>query len=341
MAIKAFVSGCTGTELDDEEKAFFAAEQPLGLILFKRNCETPAQVRALVESFAAAVGRADAPILIDQEGGRVRRLRPPHWPDYPAAGVIGALDARSPEAGDRAAWLQGRLMADDLRAVGITIDCAPVLDAIIPGASEAIGDRSFGGDPGRVTRLGRAMAEGFIAGGVVPVVKHIPGQGRALVDSHYALPVVDTDLATLESADFLPFRALSWLPAAMTSHTVFTAIDAERPATTSAALIRGIIRERIGFDGVLFSDDVSMNALAGDHRERGRAIFEAGCDIVLHCSGRMEDMLAIADVAPPLAGRAAERVHAMMASVGAPAPLDRPAARAEFDALLASAALGA
>lgn len=341
MAIKAFVSGCAGTELGEGEKTFFAAEQPLGLILFKRNCESPAQVRALVESFTAAVGRGDAPVLIDQEGGRVRRLRPPHWPDYPSAGVIGALAARDPEAGVRAAWLQGRLMADDLRAVGITIDCAPVLDAIIPGASEAIGDRSFGGDAERVTRLGRAVAEGLMAGGVVPVLKHIPGQGRALVDSHYTLPVVDADLATLESVDFLPFRALAGLPAAMTSHTVFTAIDAERPATTSPVVIRDIIRGRIGFDGVLFSDDVSMNALAGDHRARGKAIFEAGCDIVLHCSGRMEDMQAIADVAPPLAGKAAERVRAMMASVGAPAPLDRVAARAEFDALLASAAIGA
>ena len=341
MAIKAFVSGCTGTELDDEEKAFFAAEQPLGLILFKRNCETPAQVRALVESFTAAVGRPDAPILIDQEGGRVRRLRPPNWPDYPSAGAIGMLAGRDPEAGARAAWLQGRLMADDLGAIGINIDCAPVLDAIVPGASEAIGDRSFGGDPESVTRLGRAVAEGLMAGGVVPVVKHIPGQGRALVDSHYALPAVEADLATLAATDFAPFQALADLPAAMTSHTLFTAIDADRPATTSAILIRDIIRRRIGFDGVLFSDDVSMNALAGDHRERGRAIFEAGCDIVLHCSGRMEDMLAIADVAPPLAGKAAARVEAMMASVGAPEPFDRTAARAEFDALLASATAGA
>ncbi len=341
MAIKAFVSGCTGTELDDEEKAFFAAEQPLGLILFKRNCETPAQVRALVDSFTDAVGRPDAPILIDQEGGRVRRLRPPNWPEYPSAGTIGALAGRDPEAGARAAWLHGRLMADDLGAVGITIDCAPVLDAIVPGASEAIGDRSFGGDPDRVTRLGRAVAEGLMAGGVVPVVKHIPGQGRALVDSHYALPLVDADLATLEATDFAPFRALARLPAAMTSHTLFTAIDAAHPATTSAILIRDIIRGRIGFDGVLFSDDVSMNALAGDHRERGKAIFEAGCDIVLHCSGRMEDMRAIADVAPTLAGRAAARVEAMMASVGAPEPFDRTAGRAEFDALLTPVAAGA
>lgn len=341
MAIKAFVSGCAGTGLSDEERAFFAAEQPLGLILFKRNCDTPDQVRALVDDFLAAVGRPDAPVLIDQEGGRVRRLRPPHWPDYPSAEVIGALARRDLAAGTRAAWLKGRLMADDLLPIGITVNCAPVLDAIRPGASEAIGDRSFSGDPELVTALGRAVAEGLIAGGVVPVVKHVPGQGRALVDSHYALPVVEADLETLDSTDFQPFRALSGLPAAMTSHTVFTAIDADRPATTSAILIRDIIRGRIGFDGVLFSDDVSMNALAGDHRERGRAIFEAGCDIVLHCSGRMSDMQAIAGVAPTLAGRAADRVRAMMAAVGAPEPFDRTTAREEFVALLAGGWSGA
>lgn len=340
MAVKAFVSGCAGVALTDEESGFFAEEQPLGLILFKRNCETPDQVRGLVAAFRAAVGRADAPVMIDQEGGRVRRLRPPHWPDYPAAAVLGRLAAADPEAGARAAWLHGRLLAADLAELGITIDCTPVLDVIIPGASEAIGDRSFGGDPALVTRLGRAVAEGLLAGGVVPVTKHIPGQGRALVDSHYALPVVGDALAVLEATDFLPFAALADLPAAMTSHTVFTAIDPERPATTSAVLIRDIIRGRIGFDGVLFSDDVSMNALAGDHRTRSKAIFEAGCDIVLHCSGRFDDMRAVAAVAPPLAGDAARRVGRMMAALDAPEPLDRTAARAEFEALLSAAGTG-
>jgi beta-N-acetylhexosaminidase len=335
MAIKAFVSGCAGTELSGSEAAFFAAEQPLGLILFKRNCETPDQVRALVDAFRTAVGRPDAPVMIDQEGGRVRRLRPPHWPDYPAAGVLSGIAQGDPDAGARAAWLQGRLMAADLHDLGITIDCAPVLDAIIPGASQAIGDRSFGGDVALVTRLGRAVANGLLAGGVLPVTKHMPGQGRAMVDSHDVLPVVDADLAALEATDFLPFAALADLPAAMTSHTVFTAVDPQRPATTSAILIRDIIRGRIGFDGVLFSDDVSMNALAGDHRARAKAIFDAGCDIVLHCSGRMDHMREVADVSPALAGVAATRVARMMAALTPPHPFDRAAGRAEFNALLA------
>ena len=289
MAVKAFISGCAGTALDAGERAFFAEEQPLGLILFKRNCETRDQVRALISDFRGAVGRADAPVMIDQEGGRVRRLRPPEWPAYPSARVHGDLAVRDSAAAVRAAWLHGRLMGADLADLGITIDCAPVLDVIVPGASEAIGDRSFGGDPTTVTLLGRAMADGLAAAGVAPVIKHIPGQGRAVVDSRDTLPVVDTDLDTLMATDFAPFVALADLPAAMTSHTVFSAVDA-RPATTSPTLIRDIIRERIGFDGLLFSDDVSMNALAGNHAERGKAIFDAGCDIVLHCSGLMDDM---------------------------------------------------
>lgn len=333
MAAKAFVSGCAGTELSGDEQVFFAVEQPLGLILFKRNCENPAQVRALTETFRAVVGRPDAPVLIDQEGGRVRRLRPPNWPDYPAARVLGDVAGEDPERGARAAWLHGRLMASDLRDVGITIDCAPVLDVIAPGASDAIGDRSFGNDPAMVARLGRAVADGLIAGGVVPVVKHIPGQGRAAVDSHYVLPVVEADIDTLERVDFAPFAALADLPAAMTSHTVFSAVDAMNPATTSRTVIRDIIRKRIGFDGLLFSDDVSMNALAGDHRERGKAIFDAGCDILLHCSGRMEDMQAVADVSPILAGKALDRVERVIGLARPPEPFDRAAAREEYLAL--------
>lgn len=341
MAAKAFVSGCAGTELTGDERVFFAVEQPLGLILFKRNCDNPAQVRALVDDFRSVVGRADAPVLVDQEGGRVRRLRPPNWPDYPAARVLGEIAAESPEKGARAAWLHGRLMAADLRDVGITVDCAPVLDVIASGASDAIGDRSFGADPALVTRLGRAMAEGLMDGGVAPVVKHVPGQGRAAVDSHYVLPVVEADFDTLAGTDFAPFAALADLPAAMTSHTVFSAVDPMNPATTSPAVIRDIIRERIGFDGLLFSDDVSMNALAGDHRERGKAIFDAGCDIVLHCSGRMEDMQAVADVAPLLSGKARARADRMMALAKTPEPFDRAAAREEYLALAGAAWVGA
>jgi beta-N-acetylhexosaminidase len=297
-------------------------------------------VRALVEDFRNVVGRRDAPALIDQEGGRVRRLRPPNWPDYPAARVLGDI-AGNAERGARAAWLLGRLMAADLRDVGITVDCTPVLDVITPGASDAIGNRSFGADPALVARLGRAVADGLIAGGVAPVVKHIPGQGRAAVDSHYVLPVVEADLETLAEADFAPFVALADLPAAMTSHTVFSAVDPMNPATTSPAVIRDIIRRRIGFDGLLLSDDVSMNALAGDHRERGKAIFDAGCDVVLHCSGRIEDMRAIADVAPLLSEKVRARVDRVTALARAPGPLDRALAREEFLALAGSGWVGA
>jgi beta-N-acetylhexosaminidase len=341
MAVKAFVSGCEGLELTAEERVFFAIEQPLGLILFKRNCDSPEQVRALLDDFRMAVGRPDAPVLIDQEGGRVRRLRPPHWPDYPAARAIGDIAVKSADDGARAAWLHGRLMAADLRDLGINVDCAPVLDVIVAGASEAIGDRSFGGDPALVARLGRAVADGLIAGGVAPVVKHTPGQGRAAVDSHHVLPIVEAELDALTSTDFAPFRALADLPAAMTSHTVFVAVDPMNPATTSSLVIRDIIRGRIGFDGLLFSDDISMNALAGDHRERGTAIFKAGCDIVLHCSGRMEDMRAVADVAPFVAGKVRERIDRMMAVARTPEPLDRSAARGEFLSLLRPAWVGA
>jgi beta-N-acetylhexosaminidase len=280
-------------------------------------------------------------VLIDQEGGRVRRLRSPNWPDYPAAGVLGEIAAVDPESAVRAAWLLGRLIAADLHDVGITVDCAPVLDVITPGASDAIGNRSFGDDPGLVARLGRAVADGLIAGGVAPVVKHIPGQGRAAADSHYVLPIVEADLETLAETDFAPFVALADLPAAMTSHTVFSAVDPMNPATTSPAVIRDIIRERIGFDGLLFSDDVSMNALAGDHRERGRAIFEAGCDIVLHCSGLMQDMRAIADVAPLLSDKVRARVDRVTAIARAPEAFDRASGRGEFMALARSGWVGA
>lgn len=337
MTPKAFVSGCAGTRLTAEESAFFAEQQPWGLILFKRNCESRAQIRALTEAFRAAVGRPDAPVLIDQEGGRVRRLRPPIWPDYPACGVIGRIGEADMEKGARAAWLHGRLIAADLADVGIDVDCLPVLDVIVPGASEAIGDRSFSGDPELVAVLGRAMAEGLLAGGVGPVTKHSPGQGRATSDSHFDLPVVAADLDRLAATDFAPFVALADLPAAMTSHIVYSAIDDSRPATTSAVVIRDIIRKRIGFDGLLMSDDVSMNALSGDYGERATAIHSAGCDIVLHCNGRIEEMRAIADATPPLAGRSGERASRFLDAIQPPSAFDRQSGREEFLVLTAFA----
>ncbi len=333
--MKAFICGCAGPELSHDEVAFLRREQPFGLILFQRNCQDPQQLRDLTAAFRDAVGRADAPVLIDQEGGRVRRLKPPHWPAYPAAAVIAALHAAEPPAGLHAAWLHGRLIAADLADLGIDADCAPVLDVSVPGTSDAIGDRSFGGDPARVAALGRALAEGLMDGGVLPVMKHLPGQGRATSDSHVGLPVVSEGVETLETSDFAPFAALSDLPMAMTAHIVYSAIDPGRPATVSPVVIRDMIRGRIGFDGLLLSDDVSMHALSGDYGERAAAIYAAGCDIVLHCNGRAQEMLAVADAAPVLAGISGERAARALRARRQPVPFDRAAAREDYRALLA------
>ena len=338
MTAKAFISGCAGPALSPDEIAFFAGENPFGLILFQRNCRDPNEIRDLVAAFREAVGRADAPVLIDQEGGRVRRLKPPHWPPYAPAGDIGRLHGDDAGAGERAAWLQGRLIAADLHDLGIDVDCAPVLDVLTDGPSPAIGDRSFGTDPRRVAVLGRALANGLLDGGVLPAIKHVPGHGRATADSHLALPVVTESLEILAETDFRPFVELSDLPIAMTAHVVYSAIDANRPATVSAAVIRDIIRKRIGFDGLLVSDDVSMNALSGDYRERAASIYDAGCDLVLHCNGRTQEMRAVADTAPVLAGFSGERADRALRARRRPAPFDRAAGREEYDALLARVA---
>jgi beta-N-acetylhexosaminidase len=337
VAAKAFISGCESGSLTVEERRFFAEEGPWGLILFRRNCQSREQVRDLVGAFRDLVGRPDAPVLIDQEGGRVQRLGPPAWPAYPPGGVLGRIAESNREAGSRAAWLHGRLIADDLHAIGINVDCLPVLDVIAPDVSQAIGDRSFGGDPRIVTALGRSVANGLLDGGVLPVAKHIPGHGRATSDSHFTLPVVDAPLSTLAESDFVPFASLADLPLAMTSHVVYTAVDRERPGTTSAAVIRDIIRGRIGFDGLLMSDDVSMDALSGDYVSRARAIYAAGCDLVLHCKGRIEEMRTIALVAPPLAGPAGERAARALSRLRPPKAFDRDAARQELLALAARA----
>jgi len=335
--VKAFISGCAGTRLLAEEADFFAAEQPWGLILFRRNCGDREQIRELVRDFRKAVGRGDAPVLIDQEGGRVQRLRPPDWPAYPPARILGRLAEADREAGKRAAWLQGRLIATDLNELGITIDCLPVLDVAVPGVSEAIGDRSFGGDPDLVAALGRQAANGLLAGGVLPVMKHMPGHGRATADSHLTLPIVEASRDLLDRTDFVPFAALRDLPAGMTGHIVFRDIDPAQPATTSPAVIRDIIRGRINFDGLLMSDDVSMNALTGDYGERARAIHDAGCDLVLHCSGRIEEMRAIAAATPVLAGKASERAARALALLTPAQSFDRTAGRAELLAIAARA----
>lgn len=306
MSASAAIYGCAGLVLDEAERAFFRAARPWGFILFARNIDTPDQVRRLTVSLRDAAGH-DAQILIDQEGGRVQRLRPPHWHRYPPGRAYGAVHAADPEAGIKAAWLGARLIAEDLRDLGITVDCLPVIDVPVAGAHDVIGDRAYAQTPDEVAVLGRAAADGLLAGGVLPVMKHIPGHGRAGVDSHKNLPVVSASRHELEETDFPPFQALRDLPLAMTAHVVYAAIDPNAPATTSKKTIGEIVRGHIGFDGLLMSDDLSMEALAGELGERASASLAAGCDIVLHCNGRMAEMEAVAGEAPLLAGIAKTR----------------------------------
>lgn len=332
---KAFISGCAGTELSDEERAFFAEERPFALILFARNCQTPSQIRALIDEFRSIVGRNDAPVLIDQEGGRVQRLKPPLWPAYPPGRPLGIVAEENLADGKRAAWLLGRLIAVDLHELGITVDCLPVLDVAVPGMTDAIGDRSYSNDPEIVAALGGAVAEGLMEGGVLPVVKHIPGHGRAASDSHYDLPVVSADLDLLAETDFVPFSRLAHLPIGMTSHILYTSVDRERPSTLSKAIIRDIIRKRIGFDGLLMGDDISMKALSGDFTDLARATYDAGCDLVLHCNARIEEMRSVALAAPPLAGLSGERAARALSMLRQPAPFDRVTGQEELHALAA------
>jgi beta-N-acetylhexosaminidase len=311
MTQRAFITGLAGMFLSGEERAFLRDADPFGLILFGRNVETPDQLRALVTSCREALGR-EVPVLIDQEGGRVQRLAPPHWPRYPAGALYGRIYDRDRAAGRRAAFLGARLIAADLAALGIDVDCAPLADVPVAGADAIIGDRAYGETPDKVGELARAVADGLEAGGVLPVLKHIPGHGRATVDSHAALPTVEVAQAVLETGDFAVFRALSDLPLAMTAHVVFTAIDALAPATTSATLVRDVIRNWIGFDGLLMSDDISMGALSGSIEARSRAAIAADCDVVLHCNGRLDEMRAVAGAVPRLQGAAALRAEAAL-----------------------------
>ena len=335
MAPKAVIFGCEGLSLSAWERDFFSKQDPLGFILFARNCAEPEQIRALTGELRSTVGREHAPVLIDQEGGRVARLRPPHWRAAPPAARFGTLARRDPEAAREAARLNARLIAAELMALGITVDCVPLLDIAVPGAHEVIGDRAFSGDPGTVATLGRAVCEGMLAGGVMPVVKHIPGHGRAAVDSHHRLPEVSTGRAELEATDFAPFRALADAPWAMTGHVVYAAIDPERPATVSPKLVGEIIRGHIGFDGVLVSDDLSMQALCGGLGERAAAALSAGCDIALHCNGKAGEMAAVAEACGPLTEASLARLEAA-ARRPEPEPeaLDTAAALSRLKALL-------
>ena len=317
------------------ERRFVDEADPWGLILFKRNVTTPEALRRLVGEFRALLGR-QAPVLIDQEGGRVQRLGPPHWPSYPPGAAYGAAFDRDPDAGLRAARLGARLIASDLSELGIDVDCAPVADVPAAGADPVIGDRAYGTDPAKVAALAGAFAAGLIEGGVLPVLKHLPGHGRATADSHQRLPVVAADPTVLDATDFAAFRPLCGLPLGMTAHVVFSAIDPVAPATTSANIVRDVIRDSIGFSGLLMSDDISMGALSGSLSERSKAAIAAGCDMVLHCNGVLSEMVEVAAAVPALAGEAARRAEAALAARRAPTALDVAASRAEFAKLLSN-----
>ena len=334
MASRAFITGVSGLTPTHDEREFIRAERPWGFILFRRNIENPPQVSVLVSELRDLVGDADAPVLIDQEGGRVQRLGPPHWPVYPPGAVFGALYDIDSQLGLTAARLSSRLIAADLTDLGINVDCLPLADVPVQGADAVIGNRAYGTDPNKVARIARAVTDGLEQGGVLPVLKHIPGHGRATADSHFRLPTVDTPRSELERTDFAAFQPLSDLPMAMTAHVVFSALDPVHPATTSATIIEQVIRGAIGFQGLLMSDDVSMNALAGSIAERTRAIVAAGCDMVLHCNGNLAEMREVAAVTPGLTGRALQRAEQALAARKPPLAFDRQAARAELDALV-------
>jgi beta-N-acetylhexosaminidase len=298
--MKAVIFGCAGPTLSADERALFRDADPLGFILFARNIETPEQARRLTDELRSCVARAEAPVLIDQEGGRVARLRPPHWRRAPPGRVLGELYARNPAAGLEAAGLNSRLLAADVASIGCDVDCLPVLDIALPGAHSVIGDRAYAEQPEAVAAIGRAAAEGLAAEGVMPVIKHIPGHGRAMVDSHHAAPTVSESRDTLERTDFLPFKLLSDLPWAMTAHVVYPAIDPDAVLTVSARGVKDVVRGHIGFDGLLLSDDLSMQALGGTLGERAARVLAAGCDIALHCNGERAEMVEVAANAGPM-----------------------------------------
>jgi beta-N-acetylhexosaminidase len=336
MPASAFVCGCAGLSITPWERRFFREAQPWGLILFKRNVDYPAQLLELTAAFREAVGRSDAPVLVDQEGGRVQRLGPPNWPAYPAASSFLATTPDL-EAAAKLVALAAQLMAKDLLAVGINVDCLPVLDVTYSNSHKVIGNRSYGNDPHAVACLGRAAADGLLAAGVLPVMKHLPGHGRALADSHLEPPVVDASLTELEASDFAPFIANADLPIGMSAHVVYPALDPERPATISPLIISEIIRNKIGFGGLLLSDDLSMQALSGTLAERAAAALHAGIDVVLHCNGNADEMETVAASVPPLAGGALERAEAALAWLRPQAEFDPVDARMRLNSALAMA----
>jgi beta-N-acetylhexosaminidase len=311
--MQATIYAPAGLELTDDERRFFQDADPAAYILFKRNCGDPQQLLRLTDSLRDLSGRADLPILIDQEGGRVARMKPPEWPAFPAAEKFARLYQAAPSSAIEAARSNARALALMLRSCGINVNCLPLLDVRQEGASDIIGDRALGSEPMQVSALGRAVLDGMASAGVVGVIKHIPGHGRALVDSHKELPVVSATSEELES-DLEPFERLSWAPMGMTAHVVYTAWDPDHPASMSTTVIGDIIRGRIGFDGWLMSDDIGMEALAGDFGSRAAGVIAAGCDVALHCSGEMEEMVAVASVVPTMSAEGDARLARAMAS---------------------------
>jgi beta-N-acetylhexosaminidase len=334
---KSMILGCSGAQLTPDEISLYRDERPWGFILFARNCIELSQISDLVASMRDVVGRPEAPVLIDQEGGRVQRIRPPMIERYPSGAALGEIYRRDREMGRRAAWLMSRLHAFDLTRLGINVDCLPVLDVPVEGASNVIGDRAYGFQPAMVAEMGRAAADGLKAGGMLPVMKHIPGHGRGMADSHHELPVVTASRAELDAHDFQPFVALKDELMGMSAHIVFTAVDALEPATTSRKVIQEIIRGHIGFGGLLISDDSSMNALKGTLGERAARIMAGGCDIVLHCNGVMDEMKAVVKEAVPLTGDALRRAQAVEAGFAPADASDEDALRQEFRNLVAVA----
>lgn len=335
---RAVIFGCADQTLAVDERALFADADPLGFILFARNCQDPDRLRRLIADLRAAVGRPDAPVLIDQEGGKVARLGPPHWRHPPPARLFAEAARRGKASAVRAARLNARLIGRDLAGLGITVDCAPVLDLPVAGAHDIIGDRAFGETPEQITLLGGAVCDGLLDEAVLPVIKHLPGHGRARADSHLALPVVDTAIDEMRRTDFAPFRALKHTPWAMTAHVLYSAIDPDRPASASPRVVDAVMRGEIGFDGFLLSDDIGMKALTGSQGVRAAAVLGAGCDAVLHCSGDFAEMREVADAVPPLTAAALARLERgearRLAGPKAAEPRDVADMKAELDGLL-------
>lgn len=336
--LSAFITGLAGLALTADERDFLARTRPAGVILFARNVATAEQVASLIAACRAAVGTSDILVLVDQEGGRVQRLRPPHWRKLPPAAAYGKLADRDPSGAATTARLAARLVADDLRALGFNCNCTPVLDVPVQGAHDIIGDRAYGATPERVAHLGRAVAEGHLDGGVLPVIKHIPGHGRATADSHLALPVVATSREELMRTDFEPFRRLADLPVAMTAHVVYTAFDATEPASTSRAVTRDVIRGAIGFGGLLMSDDLSMRALSGSLGSRAGAVIAAGSDVALHCNGGLAEMVEVAGAVPQLLGDSKRRFEHALSEISSVKTMDKPQSEAAVAMALAALA---